>query len=77
MSEHSEKWVEKEGHVAKDPILGMRGLPQGCPLSPLRLCGLITIWAVSMHEIGPSVDLAAYVDDRIMWQRLGPGGDFE
>lgn len=77
IAEYGERWVEKSGHVVPSAIKGAGGLPQGCPLSPLRLCGLMAAWAVGMRKAVPGVGLSAYVDDRVIWQKLEEGENYD
>ena len=65
-------WVEVNGIVAKDHISPARCLLQGCPGSMLCAIAEMHVWATSVNVLHPQVELACYVDDRLLY---APGPD--
>ena len=65
-------WIEVNGIVAKDHISPARCLLQGCPGSMLCAIAEMHVWATSVNVLHPQVELACYVDDRLLY---APGPD--
>jgi endonuclease/exonuclease/phosphatase family metal-dependent hydrolase len=82
--EDQQRWVEWQGCVHPSPIVPTRSLLQGCPLSPLLLAAIMTVWHQEVdRELsapggleeptgqGSSSKAKVYIDDRTLWSR-GP-----
>jgi len=65
---HQERLFTAGGVTDSEWRPAMRGVLQGCPLSPLLSLGLGFLW--TEHVIGPHVECGIFVDDRCLW---GPG----
>jgi ribonuclease HI len=65
------RYVEVAGAVHPEPIMPARSLPQGDPLSPLRLSVLMAAWGAMMTARWPQTRWNVYLDDRLVWCR-GP-----
>ncbi|CAE7354146.1 unnamed protein product, partial [Symbiodinium sp. CCMP2592] len=69
----SQRIFALEGALSKDWYRPTRGLPQGCPLSPLIAAAVTHVWACHVLGVEDQVDRPitgyGYVDDRVLLLR--------
>jgi ribonuclease HI len=67
-----QKFFERGGVVARDPVMVKNSLLQGCPMSMLLLAAQSTTWVKHVKEKAQDVDIGICVDDRSLFV-AGPG----
>ena len=62
-----ERYIEVGGCVCRSAVRPEKSLPQGDPLSPLRLGVLMAAWRHEMRRLHPQISCGVCVDDRVVW----------
>ncbi|CAJ1436355.1 unnamed protein product, partial [Effrenium voratum] len=65
---HCRKVFRLEGRLSQKWEFGNNGLLQGCPLSPLLLAAVTSVWTTAATQ-DPAIQVGVFMDDRTAWMK--------